>query len=98
MLSIEEIRAGLLGIARDEFGKDLIKDLLAEPYVDPDGADSVRVTIVLKPEKNTNLTGKKLAGMTNRANDFMLNHGDERFVFTHYATAKELKELARMHD
>lgn len=96
MLTLNEIRNGILEIARKQLGRDAVKRVEVEEDVDLDGKDSLRITIVVKNRKT--IQSANLNKLTIDAVDFLQEAGDTRFPYTHYATEAELKALAAAHD
>jgi len=93
VLSKEEVRAAALEIARAKL-KSWVLDALVEDDTDLDGRPCLRITIVLKPGKSLLSRGQQTGEISLALLDFMLERGDQRWAFVHYATQAELEEFA----
>jgi hypothetical protein len=98
MLTLNAIRKHLLKVAREEFGAKRLADVRVSPYSPPEGDEGVSATIVLRSQEGYRLSVEQVTNITRQANDFMTASSDRRFVYTHYATTADLKELAELDD
>lgn len=98
MLTLNAIRKNLLRVAREEFGAKRLADVRVSSYLPPEGEEGVSATIILKPQQGYRLSAKQVSSITRQANEFMAVNKDRRFVYTHYASTDDLKELARLDD
>ena len=96
MLTLKEVEAEALRIAREQFGAEQVKRTVVESDIDSEGKDSLSITIVLKSIGL--LTGMRLGKTSLDLIDYTYRNGDDRYPYTHYATEKEMKELAARHD
>ena len=98
MLELGAIRKNLLRVAREEFGAKRLADVRVSTYSPPEGEEGVSALIVLNSEEGYRLSGTQVSNITRRANEFMADNKDRRFVYTSYATTSDLKELAHLND
>jgi len=85
-------------VAREQFGAKRLADVRVESYTPLEGDAGVSATIVLRSSEGYRLSTEQVRNITRAANEFMLANNDTRFVYTHYATTGDIKELARLDD
>jgi hypothetical protein len=90
--SLHEIRAHVLRMARQKF-RDLVIDARVQNDVDLDGAECLRITLILKSARALASRGDQLGELTLAVADVLNRQGDPRFPYLRFATRAELKEL-----
>jgi hypothetical protein len=90
--SSQEIRTEVLRIAQQKL-KNLVIDALVQDDIDLDGAQCLRITLILKSQNVLVSRGDQLGELTLAIADMLNRQGDRRFPYLRFATRAELKEL-----
>lgn len=88
MLTLDDIKGRALEKAQQRLGEEA-RDVVVENATDHEGRPSLRVTIILKSKWSIDPPGNSLNEITRYLASYLSEHGDERFPFTHYMTARE---------
>lgn len=79
-------------VARKKLGTENVVRALAEPWVDLDGDDAWRVTIVIEPNAADTISGAAVLDNLVSIHERLRDHGDERLPIVQFATEEELRE------
>ena len=92
MLSLDDIRAQTLEIAQQKLGAGIVKNVVVEDDTDMDGRPCLRITLILKSGWD-DPPGIRLGGISLGLIDYLSEHNDGRFPYTHYVTVKEYAKI-----
>ena len=71
-----------------------VRDVLSEPDIDLDGADALRITIVITPEAVESLRSGTVLDALVAIQNGLRGAGEELFPFVSWSTEDELKSVA----
>jgi len=94
----EVYRSSLLAIARKKLGGSTVQDIRIDDDLDLDGANCLRITVILKSHSILRSKGDKLSELSLEIKEFLDLKADGRFPYVHYATKAEMEETATAHD
>jgi hypothetical protein len=69
-----------------------VTSVVSEPFVDSEGREALRITIVIAPKFSAKIKGDKSLDTLVEIQNRLRKAGEERFPLVEYATEKELKE------
>ncbi|MGD9538532.1 MAG: hypothetical protein AB7P52_11445 [Alphaproteobacteria bacterium] len=69
----------------------------AEPILDFEGGDALRITIVIEPNAIDKLTGEAVMNTLAEIQDRLRDEGEERFPIVEYATEEDLASVDDQH-
>ena len=92
MIALQKVDDIATEVARRYLGKDNVVRANSRPYVDYEGADALRIEIVLGPGAPKRMKGNKLLKTLSGIRRRLEEDGDDRFPFLKYATTDELTE------
>ena len=93
MLDFPEIGHIAAAAARLSLGDKNVLRGFAEPIIDPEGRDAVRVTIVVTPNAEARIDGDALLQTLLQINKKLRQAGEERQSVVYYTTEEELAEI-----
>ena len=79
-------------VARKNLGATRVLRAIAVPWVDLDGDDAWRVTIVIEPEAADAIDGAAVLDNLVELRERLRQHDEERWPFIEFATEDELRE------
>lgn len=68
-----------------------VERVMAEPTVDSQGEEALRITLVLDPQVVERVTGDQALDVLGDINQTLQSEGDERLPIVYYATEEELR-------
>jgi hypothetical protein len=87
-----DIEREAVEVARKNLGADHVLRAIAAPWVDLDGDDAWRVTIVIQPHAADAIDGAAVLDNLVELHDRLQERGDDRLPFIEFATEQELRE------
>ena len=91
-MSDDEVSRIVEKAAKHALGKKLVDRVFAEPGMDAEGHNAVRITIVVKPDAVDKIDGDLLLDNLLEIHDALRERGEERTPIVGYATEAELAE------
>jgi|SRR5271169_2475801 hypothetical protein len=91
MLKPVEIAEIVEKVARSNLRPEVVEEVLAEPSIDSEGHEALRLTIVIKPGAAARLNGDAVLDTLVQIQDHLRAAGEERFGIIEYATKAELE-------
>jgi hypothetical protein len=92
MISADKIDSIVAEAARRHFGPKLVRRTFSEPTVTFDGAEALRITIVIAPRAAAKFKGDSALRTLVQIHNNLVKAGEERFPLVEYATEKELAD------
>jgi hypothetical protein len=92
MLDETKIRQIARDVATAQLSSENFSSILSSSVVDSEGHDALRITIVIKAEAVSKITGDAVLDTLVQIRNRLLKEGEERFPLIEYATEKELSE------
>ena len=93
MLDFPEIGRIAATAAQAALGSENVVRAFAEPIIDPDGRDALRVTIVVSQDAEERIDGDALLQNLLQINKELRKAGEDRQSTVSYATEQELAEI-----
>ncbi|MGH7031513.1 MAG: hypothetical protein ACREE9_01275 [Stellaceae bacterium] len=90
MLDLSTIAETVEKVAKSHL-KPIVIRALAEPAIDSEGREALRVTIVIQPDAAGRLEGDAILDTLVHIQDRLREAGEERFAIVQYATEDELE-------
>jgi Flp pilus assembly protein CpaB len=87
-----DIEREAVEVARKNLGASRVLRAIAVPWVDLDGDDTWRVTIVIEPDAVDAIDGAAVLDNLVALHERLRQYGDERLPFVEFATEEELRE------
>jgi hypothetical protein len=78
--------------ASANLGAQALESVRAEPIVDSEGRDALRITVIIKPGRVEGLSGNKLLNTLYQIQYQLSLAGEERLAVVDYSTKKELEQ------
>jgi hypothetical protein len=79
-------------VAKANLTHSNFSSLVAEPRIDSEGREALRITIVIKPGAVARISGDAALDTLVQIQDRLREAGEERFPIVEYATEEELEE------
>lgn len=92
MLTHEKVSEIVTGVASANLTPSVVRTVLSEPITDSEGADALRVTIVIEPGSEERLKGDAVLTTLVQIQERLQAEGEDRFAIVEYATTRELEE------
>jgi hypothetical protein len=93
MLMDQDITNIVRQVATAQLPSTSFEDVITEPMVDSQGHDALRITIVLRPDVVSHLSGDDVLDTLVQIQRRLSQEGEERFSLIEYATREELDEV-----
>ena len=78
-------------VATSNLTPEIVEGVLAEPAIDSEGQEALRITIVIKPGAAVRLNGDAVLDTLVQIQDRLREAGELRFGIVEYATKAELE-------
>jgi hypothetical protein len=92
MLGHEQVENIANGVAAAHLSGSTVRNIIAEPTVDSEGREALRIIIVIEPGAATRIKGDAALDILVQLQERLRQAGDERFPIIEYATEEELEE------
>lgn len=91
MLELAKIAETVEKVAKSHLKPQIVTRAFAEPVIDSEGREALRVTIVIQPGAMSRLKGDAVLDTLVEIQDRLREVGEERFAIVEYATKDELE-------
>src|SRR5437763_1308669 len=93
MLANDQITQIAREVAQANTAPQSVRNVLAEPAIDSEGEDGLRITIVVASDAAEKLSGQSALDILVQLLDRLRQAGEERFPLIEYATEDELENI-----
>jgi hypothetical protein len=94
MLEKEKIEQIAKAVASANLASSSVSEVRSEPFVDSEGHDALRITVILTPGSADKISGDATLNTLVKIQSELQRAGENRFALVQYATAAELEESA----
>src|SRR5579885_3497884 len=92
MLDSAKIEQIAKSVATANLSSGSVSTVLSEPFIDSEGHDAVRSTIVLAPNSTSGIKGNTVLDTLVEIKNKLQRAGEDRFPLVEFATAAELEQ------